>query len=125
LTICFIFLFIIQEITMSITTNKKTIALAAGVALTAGLALSPALVSAETNPFAAAELSSGYMQLAMHHGEEGKSGEAKCGEGMKKDKEAKCGEHMKGALDKAEEAKCGEGMSSDGDKATEAKCGSM
>lgn len=110
---------------MSITTNKKTIALAAGVALTAGIALSPALVSAETSPFAAAELSSGYMQLAMHHGDEGKCGEAKCGEGMKKDKEAKCGEGMKGAHDKAKEAKCGEGMSGDADKAKEAKCGAM
>ena len=58
---------------MSITT-KKTIALAAGAALTTGLALSPTLVSAETSPFASAELSNGYMQLA-----EGKCGEGKCG----------------------------------------------
>ena len=49
---------------MSISSNKKTIALAAGAALTAGLALSPMLASAETSPFSSAELTSGYMQLA-------------------------------------------------------------
>ena len=98
---------------MSITTNKTTIALAASAVLTAGLALSPTLASADTNPFASAELSSGYMQLA----------EGKCGENMKKDHEAKCGENMK----KEAEGKCGENKNAEGkcgeDKNAEGKCG--
>ena len=97
------------------TSKKTSIALAAGAALTAGLAFSP-LASADANPFASAELSSGYMQLAENHGEEGKCGEAKCGEDMKKDGEGKCGEakcggemkdDMKDAEGKCGEAKCG------------------
>ena len=97
------------------TSKKTSIALAAGAALTAGLAFSP-LASADANPFASAELSSGYMQLAEHHGEEGKCGEAKCGEERKKDGEGKCGEakcggemkdDMKDAEGKCGEAKCG------------------
>jgi len=84
------------------TSKKTSIALAAGAALTAGLAFSP---------LASAELTSGYMQLAEHHGEEGKCGEAKCGEDMKKDGEAKCGGEMKDDMKDAEgkcgEAKCG------------------
>ncbi|MDT8310325.1 MAG: low-complexity protein [Methylophaga sp.] len=84
------------------TSKKTSIALAAGAALTAGLAFS-SLASADANPFASAELSSGYMQLAEHHGEEGKCGEAKCGEDAKKDGEGKCGE-----------AKCGEDVKKDG-----------
>ena len=83
---------------MSISSKKKTLVLAAGAALTAGLALTPTLASAETSPFAAAELSNGYMQLAGHEAKEAKCGEGKCGEG-------KCGN----APAKAEEAKCGEG----------------
>lgn len=71
---------------MSHTTHKTTIALAAGAALTAGVALTPMTASADANPFASAELSSGYMQLA-----EGKCGEGKCG-GEKKADEGKCGE---------------------------------
>jgi uncharacterized low-complexity protein len=86
---------------MSITSKKSTIALAASAALTAGLALSPTMVSADTNPFANAELSSGYMQLA----------EGKCGGEMKAEHEAKCGENKKAEAKKAEgkcgEAKCG------------------
>lgn len=94
---------------MSISTNKTTIALAASAVLTAGIALLPSLASADTNPFASAELSSGYMQLA----------EGKCGE-MKGDKEAKCGEEMKGE----HEAKCGEDMKTEKEgKCGEAKCG--
>lgn len=92
---------------MSITSNKSTIALAASAALTASLALSPLLVSAEENPFSAAELSSGYLQLA-----EGKCGEAKCGADKKaatKKSEGKCGEAKCGADKKATaEGKCGE-----------------
>lgn len=96
---------------MSISTNKTTIALAASAVLTAGIALLPSLASADTNPFASAELSSGYMQLA-----EGKCGEmksdaeAKCGGDMKTDAEGKCGEGKCGEDKKAEkEGKCGEG----------------
>lgn len=107
---------------MSISTNKKTLVLAASAALTAGLALSPMLASAETSPFASAELSNGYMQLAGHH----EAAEAKCGEG-------KCGADK--AAEKVEEAKCGEGKCGEGkcgakdaaavaaEKAAEAKCG--
>ena len=97
---------------MSITTNKTTIALAASAVLTAGLVLSPTLASADTNPFASAELSSGYMQLA----------EGKCGEKMK---EAKCGGEKKAegkCGDKMKEAKCGEEKKAEG-KCGEAKCG--
>lgn len=101
---------------MSIT-NKKAITLATSATLTAGLALSSTLASADTsNPFAFKELSSGYMQLA-----EGKCGEAKCGSNMKKKaekmKEAKCGEGKCG------EAKCGADMKEKAEKATEGKCG--
>jgi uncharacterized low-complexity protein len=62
-------------------TKKTSIALAAGAAFTAGIALSPMMANADSNPFASAELSGGYMQLA----------EAKCG-AEKKAEEAKCGE---------------------------------
>ena len=95
--------------------NKKTtIALAASAALSAGLALSPMMASADANPFASAELSSGYMQLAegncggdMKKDAEGKCGEAKCGADKKAAKEGKCGEAKCGA-DKKAEGKCGE-----------------
>ncbi|MBE0439442.1 MAG: low-complexity protein [Gammaproteobacteria bacterium] len=104
---------------MSISTNKTTIALAASAALTAGLALSPMTVSADTNPFASTELSSGYMQLAeAEKANEGKCGEAKCGANKEgeKAKEGKCGE-----------AKCGANKdgakAADGEKAKEGKCG--
>ena len=89
------------------TSKKTSIALAAGAALTAGMAFSP-LASADA--FASTELSSGYMQLAEHHAEEGKCGEAKCGGEMKndmKDAEAKCGGEMKDSK-KDTEGKCGE-----------------
>ncbi|RKZ89203.1 MAG: low-complexity protein [Gammaproteobacteria bacterium] len=117
---------------MSITTNKTTIALAASAVLTAGLALSPTLASADTNPFASAELSSGYMQLA-----EGKCGEnmkeakcggdkkaeGKCGENMDKGHEGKCGENMKKSEGKCGEAKCGADKKKAEGKCGEAKCG--
>lgn len=105
---------------MSISTNKKTIALAASAVLTAGLALSPTIASADTSsPFAAAELSNGYMQLA-----EGKCGEGKCGEG-------KCGGASHEESGKTAEGKCGEGKCGEGkcgteahpEKAEEGKCG--
>lgn len=94
--------------------TRTSIAIAASAAMTAGLALSPSIASAE-NPFAAQELSSGYMQLAEHHAEEGKCGEAKCGSDMNKEKmeEGKCGDEMK-----MDEGKCGGEMKMD-----EGKCG--
>ncbi|EMR12688.1 low-complexity protein [Methylophaga lonarensis MPL] len=85
------------------TSKKANLSLAMGAALTAGLVLSPAAVHADSNPFATAELTSGYMQLAKHHAE-GKCGEGKCGAADGKDAEGKCG-----AGDKDTEGKCGEG----------------
>jgi len=122
---------------MSISSNKKTVALAAGAVLTAGLALSPTLASAETSPFAVSELSSGYMQLAGHHAAEAKCGEGKCGEGKCGNAPAKVGtqadidgkaaeyhEKMKALESKCGEGKCGEGKCGNAPaKATEAKCG--
>ena len=107
---------------MSISTNKKALGLAASVVLTAGLALTPTLASAETSPFSSTELSNGYMQLAMHHGAE----EAKCGADTKTDKvkEHKCGaKDAKKAAEKAKEHKCGEGKCGANKKAHEGKCG--
>lgn len=98
------------------TTKKTSMALAASAVMTAGLALSPGMASAE-NPFATAELPSGYMQVAEHHAEEGKCGEAKCG-ADKKAKEAKCGGDKK-----AEEGKCGGDKKAEEGKCGEAKCG--
>ena len=87
------------------TQKKTTIALAAGAAMTASLALSPLTASADANPFASAELSSGYMQVAENKANEGKCGEAKCGaekKAQQKAEEGKCGGEKK-----AEEGKCG------------------
>ena len=111
-------------------TKLKTLSLAT-VALSASLALSPAMADADVSPFQTAELSSGYMKVA-----EGQCGEAKCGadmaekaDGTKCDSdkahkagEGKCGEAKCGGdmADKAGEAKCGGDMA---DKAGEAKCG--
>jgi uncharacterized low-complexity protein len=118
--VCFDRLFFIilnpKETIMSISTNKTTIALAASAALTAGLALSPMTVSAEANPFASTELSSGYMQLA----------EGKCGGEMKGEHEAKCGGEMKDKAEKMKEGKCGEakcGADKKAEKMKEGKCG--
>ena len=71
--------------------KKSSFALAASAAMTAGLSLSPLAMADTANPFQSSELTHGYMQLAEHH-EEGKCGEAKCGEDSKKDAEGKCGE---------------------------------
>ena len=93
---------------MSISTDKKALGLATGALLSAGLAFTPTLVSAETSPFSSTELSGGYMQLAMHHGAE----EVKGGSDKKTDKakEYKYGDKdAKKAADKAKEHKCGEG----------------
>ena len=69
-------------------TSKKSISIAVGTALGASLTLSP-IALAGTNPFAAAELPGGYMQVAGGHGEGG-CGEGKCG-GDKNDGEGSCG----------------------------------
>jgi uncharacterized low-complexity protein len=82
---------------------SKLSAIAAGVVV-GTLGVSAAQASA--NPFAASDLSGGYMQLADKG--EGKCGEGKCGEG-------KCGEAKPD--DKKGEGKCGEG------KCGEGKCG--
>lgn len=105
------------------TLNKSSVAIAT---FAASLAMTPSMASAGNNPFASTELSSGYMQLADHHAEEGKCGEAKCGaeKKAKEAKEAKCGAEKKakeakcGAEKKAKEAKCGAEK-----KAKEASCG--
>jgi len=91
---------------------------AAGAALLACAALSPAALAAD-NPFQMTELPAGY-QLADAHG--GKDGEGKCGEG--KPAEGKCGEGKCG------EGKCGEegdpGAKADSEgKCGEGKCGAM
>tara|TARA_R110001583_G_C5668831_1_gene410487 strand:+ start:6817 stop:7107 length:291 start_codon:yes stop_codon:yes gene_type:complete len=88
---------------MTITTKKTTIALAASVALTAGLALTPMMASAEANPFASAELSNGYMQVA----------------------EGNCGANKDAAAEKTGEAKCGANKEKSHEESTkvEGKCG--
>ncbi|HKX55114.1 MAG TPA: hypothetical protein VJN01_03395 [Xanthomonadales bacterium] len=91
----------------------KPLAAAIGVAFVSSLAFSGTLMANE-NPFAMADLESGYMLADAHEGEEGKCGEdkgeeGKCGEG-------KCGE------DKGEDGKCGEGKCGE-DKGEEGKCG--
>ena len=78
---------------MSLNTTRKTMALAIGTAVAV---LSPMAMAdtSSANPFAATELSGGYMQVA---GAEGKcggdkaKGEGKCG-GDKAKGEGKCGE---------------------------------
>jgi uncharacterized low-complexity protein len=75
----------------------KPLAAAIGAAFVSSLAVSTTAVAAD-NPFAMADLDSGYMLADGHKGEEGKCGEGKCGE---KGEEGKCGE-------KGEEGSCGE-----------------
>lgn len=90
---------------MSEKTTLKPLALALGAAFVTSLASIPVANAAE-NPFAMAELSSGYMVAEMAEG--------KCGSGMKTE-EGKCGSSKK------MEGKCGEGkcgmsrMDADGD----------
>ncbi len=106
-------------------TSKSPVALALGVTL-ASTTVMMASASADANPFAMNELSSGY-QVAM----EGKCGgnmgaqkdaEGKCGGdmGAKKDAEGKCGGNMNSGEAKGKEGKCGGDMK---DKAMEGKCG--
>ncbi len=95
----------------------KPVAAAVGMAFVASLAVSTSAIAAD-NPFAAADLDSGYL-LAGEGGEEGKCGEGKCGDD--KGEEGKCGEGKCGD-DKGEEGKCGEGKCGD-DKGEEGSCG--
>jgi uncharacterized low-complexity protein len=99
---------------MSKKTTMKPTAAFVGAALVGSLSAMD--LAAGENPFSAAQLERGYMQLASSHDAEGKCGEGKCGEGMKmegKCGEGKCGEGMKtgteGGEDKDKEGKCGEG----------------
>jgi uncharacterized low-complexity protein len=100
----------------------KSVSAILGTAFIAAIAQAPAASAAE-NPFASAELQSGY-KLAAHHEEgkcgaksegEGKCGEGKCGAEKKAAHEGKCGaksegEGKCGAEKKAaHEGKCGEG----------------
>ena len=99
---------------------KKPLAAALGAAFLA-TAVAP-VVSADTNPFAANQLSGGYDLVSYNHHEakekaEGKCGEGKCGEGKAK-AEGKCGEGKAKA-----EGKCGEGKAKAEGKCGEGKCG--
>ncbi|CAM3713336.1 HvfA family oxazolone/thioamide-modified RiPP metallophore [Rheinheimera salexigens] len=96
------------------TIKHSNVAMAVGALVFGSLAT--VSTSADANPFTAQELTSGYQIAAS----EGKCGEAKCGEEMKKKhaekmKEGKCGEGkcgeemMKKSADKMQEGKCGEG----------------
>jgi uncharacterized low-complexity protein len=92
----------------------KPVTAAVSMAFASTLSMA-AIADTTENPFAAAELNSGYM-VAEHHGkgDEGKCGEGKCGEGK--------GEEGKGEEGKGEEGKCGEGKGDEG-KCGEGKCG--
>lgn len=101
----------------------KPIAAAIGIAFVSSVAFSSTAIASD-NPFAMADLDSGYMLAGDTKGEEGKCGEGKgeegkCGEG--KGEEGKCGE------DKGEEGSCGEAKGKEGscgeDKGKEGSCG--
>ena len=97
---------------MKLNSTRKALVLAMGTAVGAMAAPS---VMADVNPFAATEMSSGYMQLA-----EGSCGEGKCGGDKAKSKgEGSCGEGKCGGDKAKAEGSCG------GDKKakTEGKCG--
>ena len=106
---------------------KKPLAAAVGVAFVTSMAAATIAV-ADSNPFEAAELDTGYM-LAGEKGKEGKCGEGKCG--GEKGEEGSCGED-KGeegscGADKGEEGSCGADKGEEGscgaDKGEEGKCG--
>ena len=69
---------------MKLGTTRKALVLAMGTAV--GAMAAPAALADTVNPFAATEMSGGYMQLA-----EGSCGEGKCG-GDKAKSEGSCGE---------------------------------
>lgn len=111
---------------------RKPLAAALGAAFMATLA-APA-VHAETNPFMASALSSGYDLGQSNKAGEGKCGEGKCGGNAerKADGEGKCGEGKCGegsAERKADgEGKCGgkaESKAAGEGKCGEGKCGAM
>ena len=98
------------------TTSTKAVALVVSSAFL--LTIGAASVSAAENPFAIKSLSSGY-QVADNHADKAKDG--KCGEG-------KCGDSMKKTDAKAKDGKCGEGkcgaeMQKTDAKAKDGKCG--
>ena len=100
--------------------SKKPLAAALGAAFLAS-AVSP-VVSADTNPFSASQLSGGYDLVNYGH-HEGKCGEGKCGEGKKGEEEGKCGEGKCGEGKGESEGKCGEGKCGEGKGESEGKCG--
>ncbi|MFO7602836.1 MAG: hypothetical protein R6X06_03365 [Gammaproteobacteria bacterium] len=110
---------------MSKKQTLKPIAAVMGTAFAASMAMSN-VASADTNPFAMNELSSGYMQVADKH-MEGKCGEGKCGsKQQKKDMEGKCGEGKCGGqkeMNKNMEGKCGGKKAAQEGKCGEGKCG--
>lgn len=91
--------------------SKTSRALILGTALLG--AAGAQFAAADSNPFGATQLPSGYNLLALQT--EGKCGEGKCGEAKdKKAGEGKCGEGKCGGdkaakSEKAGEGKCGEG----------------
>jgi len=107
---------------------KNTLTSAIGSLVVSGLAFSSA-VQADSNPFGATELSSGYMVLA-----EGSCGEGKCGANAalkEKKSEGSCGEGKCGGdkkeMNKTAEGSCGEGKcggdKKEMNKTTEGSCG--
>ncbi|MBQ0761267.1 MAG: hypothetical protein KKF24_01340 [Gammaproteobacteria bacterium] len=112
--------------------TKNPLAVAFGAAMLASV-VSPAM--ADSNPFAAKQLSSGY-QLAMGSSDKAAKSEAKCGadkageascgaDKAKAEHEGKCGEAKCGA-DKAKadhEGKCGEAKCGADKAAMEGQCG--
>ncbi|MBQ0794679.1 hypothetical protein [Zhongshania sp.] len=99
--------------------TKKPLVAAFGAAMLAS-AVSPAM--ADSNPFAAKQLSAGY-ELAMGSSDKAAKSEAKCG--ADKAGEAKCGADKAGHEGKCGEAKCGAGKAKAAHegKCGEAKCG--
>ncbi|MCO1335822.1 hypothetical protein MO867_15920 [Microbulbifer sp. OS29] len=95
--------------------NKKhlsPVAAAVGAAFIASAAMNVSATNSTANPFAAADLNSGYSVAMADH--DNKDKEGKCGDDKKK--EGKCGD------DKKKEGKCGEGKCGEGKK-KEGKCG--
>jgi len=100
------------------TTIVKPIAAAVGVAFVTSLVASGSAVAAD-NPFAAADLDSGYLLAGDDKGEEGKCSEGSCS--GDKGEEGSC------SGDKGEEGSCSgdkgeEGSCSGGDKGEEGSC---
>lgn len=117
---------------------RKPLIAAIGAAIITSLSGVP-MANADSNPFAATQLSSGYMVADSHGGggdmkemgegkcgekEMGKGKEGKCGAMGKAKSEGKCGEGKCGGDKKAKkEGKCGEGKCGGDMKAKEGKCG--